>query len=483
MKTNYLAAIFIISTSLFAQDFKLSLKDAIQLSLQKNERIKQYEQKVIQRENENLAAYGNFLPNLNFEASYTHLNGDMTIDLNPIRDVIISMQSSNQVELANLYNIATGKGALVQAQKDAVKLQAADKLNSLIPQFTETFKKQDYKMGTFVATQPIFLGGKLLAAKNAAEAEKEVSLIELDKARNEIVFEVIDRYTKVLLLNEIVSTREAVLNGMLKHKEDANKLYKEGLIANHHLLRAEVAVSEAERNLINDKNNLDLANRALKSSLGISEDNSLAIVDSLNYKPFSDSLITFKSISHSNQPILKIIEQKKILAEENYNVARSSFLPTVAAFGKFEIYPEYLSSLEPRWAVGIQMKYNLFNGFKDYLRLESAKHLENEVEFLQTDAIKKIDLLITKSYLEVINNKTRFEKLKATTALAEENLRQNEKRFKTGLGTSLEVIDARLSLEKVEVDKYLTLYQYFNALNNLYLNAGNTIELLKIWQN
>ena len=172
-----------------------------------------------------------------------------------------------------------------------------------------------------------------------------------------------------------------------------------------------------------------------------------------------------------------------MLASENFNVARSSFLPTIAAFGKYEVYPEYLSSLEPRWAVGLQMKMNLFNGFKDYLKLQSAKHLESEVEHAAQDAKKKINLWITKSYLEMQNSKTRYEKLKATISLAEENLRQNEKRFETGMGTSLEVIDARLSLEKVQIDRLVSLYQYYSSLADLYLAAGVPTEFLKIWSN
>lgn len=478
-----IAAVLLFTSSLFAQGLKMNLNEAVSTALQNNEKIKQYQQKIEQKEFDDLAAIGNFLPSVNFDASFTHLNDNMVIDLSPIRDVIITLQSSNQAELTNLGNILSGKAPLTTVQKDAVKIQAANSLNSLIPAFSETFKKQDYKTGTFTATQPLFVGGKLLAAKNAAAAEKESAKIEFIKTKNEIISEVVDRYMRVLLLSEVIKTRKNVLDGMTQHKKDAQKLYDEGLIANHHLLRAQVAVSEAERNLENDQNNFILAVTALKNSLGVNESENVSLTDSLVYKSFGDSLATLQTLANEQQPILKIVEQKKILAGQNFNAARSSFLPTIAAFGKYEIYPEYLSSLEPRWAVGVQMKYNLFNGFKDYLKLQSAKHLEEEVEFAGADAKKKIELWVTKSFLEVRNSKTRFEKLKATSELAEENLRQNEKRFSTGMGTSLEVIDARLSLEKVQIDRLLTLYQYYSSLADLYLASGNPIEILKIWSN
>ncbi len=481
MKKITTICLLLCSVTLFAQTMKINLGEAVSLAIQNNERIKQYQEKVVQKEYDNLSAYSNFLPSLNFDLSYTHLNDDMVIDLSPIRDVIITLQSSNQAELTNLGNIISGKGPLTQAQKDGIKIQAASSLNSLIPAFKETFKKQNYRTGTFLVTQPLFLGGKLLATKGAASAEMESANIELEKTKNEIVYEVIDRYTKVLLLNSVVETRKEVLNGILSHKEKAEKLFNEGLIANHHLLRAEVAVAEAERNLENDKNNLVLATTALRNTLGINESESISFTDSLVFKNSTDSLSSLKAKAKLDQPILRIIEKKKLLAEENFNVTRSAFLPTIAAFGKYEIYPEYLSSLEPRWAIGLQMKYNIFNGFKDYLKLQTAKHLEKEVEYAEADAQKKIELWVIKSYLEVENNKTRFQKLEATINLANENLRQNEKRFETGMGTSLEVIDARLQLEKIQIERELSLYNYYNALSNLYLATGNPTELLNIW--
>jgi outer membrane protein TolC len=476
-------ALLVSITVINAQQLKMNLNDAVTVALEKNDKIKQYQEKLAQREFDEYSSIGNFLPTINFDLSYTHLNKNMDIDLSPIRDVIITLQSSNTAELKNIANIIGGGGALTDAQKATIKSQTASYLNSVIPAFTETFKKQDYKTGTFTAVQPIFLGGKLLAAKKYATAEKEASSYEFQKTKDEVISETVANYMRVLLLHEVVKTRENVLDGVKKHREDAKRLFDEGLIANHHFLRAEVAVAEAERNLSNDQNNLDLAKLALTHSMGLDDGTDYALTDSLVFKVQADSLELYKRVAQDNQPILKMLEQKRISAEQNFNVARSSFLPQIGAFGKYEIYPEYLSSLEPRWAVGLQMKFNIFNGFKDYLKLQSAIHLEDEVKYLENDTKKKIDLWVNKAYLDVNNAKTRYEKLSATSALAAENLRQNEKRFQTGLGTSLEVIDAQLSYEKVEVEKFTSLYQYYVSLTDLYQATGNPTEVLKVWSN
>lgn len=478
---NFLLIFLLTPVLIFPQ--KISLKDAIETTLQKNEKIYQYKERLIQKEFGEKESWGNFLPSIDFKVSYTHLNENMDINLNPIRDAIISIQSGNQAELANISSILNGLGAYSPAQKLQIKDQAASLLNNLLPEFKQTFKKQDYKTATLQGVQPLFVGGKLIAAKNYANAEKEAAQIELEKIKNEMVSETINNYLRVMLLQEVVKIRTDVLNGIMLHQKRAQKLCDEGVIPNYHVLRTNVAVADAEKNLSDDQSNYQLALLALKNSMGIDNSENIIPSDSISFHPVPETIEESITRAMTNQPILQIIGKKRISAEQNYNVSISNFLPTIAAFGKYELYPEYLSSLEPRWAVGVQLSMSLFNGFKDHLKVQTAIHLENEVMYLEADAKKKIELWVNKSFRELEKSRTKYDKLKTTLTLAHENVRQNEKRFETGLGISLEVIDAHLTLEKVELDSYVSLYEYYNSAADLYLATGNPSAILKIWNN
>lgn len=474
-------AILTISIPLAAQ--QLTLSDAIDLALSNNNKIKQYEEKLSQKEYENISAWGNFLPSVDFKGSYNHLNDPLQYDLNDLRDGLITMNAGSQLEIANLGNILSTGAPLTDEMQSTLYSQITSQLDALFPSMLLKFKDQDYYSASFIGVQPLFMGGKLIAAKKYASAEESSAKFELRKTQNEIIVETINNYNRVLLCTEIVNTCENVLDGMRLHREDANKLFRQGLIANYHLLRAEVAVAEAERALSDAQNNLEIVTLALKNVIGLNEEESLSLSDNLSYNKFDDQLPSIQQNAADAQPLLKMIEQKKISADQNFSIKRSEFLPQIAAFGKYELYPEYLSAMEPRWAVGVQLKVNLFKGFKKYAELQTADHLRNEVEFIEKEASEKIDLWVNKSYREVINNRNRYEKLDATLALAQENLKQNDKRFKSGLSTSLEVIDAQLSLQKVEIERLITLYKYYESLSDLYLAEGNPLNLLKIWNN
>jgi len=482
MKNIKLIILFtIILTPLIVNSQVIDLKSAIDISMERNDKIKQYKEKIKQKESDDKEALGNFLPTINLTASFNHLNDNMNIDLDPIRQAMIKLQAGNQVEFKNIYTVMNGGQPLTSQQRAQYYSAYSNALSSAIPPFVEQFKKQDNWYTTLTGAQPLYMGGKVIAAKKYANLEKVYSEIELEKIKNETTSEVINNYLNVVLVKNVIKTRKDVLDGMNRHRSDAKRLYEEGLIAKHQYLRSEVAVADAERNLFDEENRLQLALIALKNAIGCRENEMIDINDSLVFREIKDSLRTIKEYAYENQPVLKMINVKKDETVQKYNIERSEFLPKIMLFGKYEIIDSYLSQLEPRWTVGIQGSINLFNGFKNYHRLQSSKYLKSEVEFLYSDTKSKITLLIDKNYKDMQNYRNRYFKLDANIQLADENLRLTSARFQTGLGTSLDVIDAELALEKNLVESQVSICEYYKAVNELFLASGNPKKYLEIW--
>ena len=460
-------AVIFFSPVLSAQ--RMTLNDAVDIALKNNDRIHQYEERLKQKKYENYETWGNFLPSLTFNGSYNHMNTPLEMDLSPVREAIIG------TTLGGMQILGASAATLTYANAAFQKSLPSD-------EFIVQLKKQDFKEGYFLGIQPIFLGGKLLAAKKYASSELQSSEIELKKIQNEVIQETITEYLSVVLLNDVIRTRENVLTGMQKHQSDAKRLLDAGLIAAHQELRAEVAVAEAERNLFDDQNKHTLALIALKNALGLPELDPVEVSELLTFINIPDSLNVFLSQAQHSNPILQILAQKKDAAAQKFNAERAEFLPQIAAFGKYEVFPQDLMvGLEPHWVVGINVSINLFNGFKKYSRLESAMHLEREVEFTEVDASHNINLLVNKNYTDMTNSRNRFFKLKSNLSLAHENLRLMSNRFQTGLGTSLDVIDAQLILEKDEIESKMSLFDYYKSMTELYTAVGSPQKVLEIW--
>ncbi|WP_456442317.1 TolC family protein [Caldithrix abyssi] len=485
MKRNYLS--YVILFLFFAgihlgQAQTLTLDEAIDRALKNNELIKRQEERLLQKKHANLEALGNFLPQVKVEAGYTHLNKPLEIDLNFLREGLLQLQTGDQVKMANLQSLILNGRPLTDAELSRVQQQAYLALDAALPPFALAFKDQDYKSATLLGVQPLFLGGKLIAAKKFASSELQASKQELYKTRNDVIQQVVKNYLAVVLLNEVVKTRQNVLQAMLRHQTQAQKLFAQGLISKSDVLRARVAVAEARRNLFDDQNKLELAEIALRHILALDDQTPIVINDSLVYKALNDSLETFLRLAREGQPVLKLLSFKEQSAAQKFAAERAEFLPQVAAFGKYEMYPEYLSILEPRWAVGLRLQINLFNGFKDYNKLQEARHLKKEVHLLKTHTQRQIDLWVQKTYRQMRNAETRYLQLASDIALARENLRSQQKRFEAGLGTSLDVIDANLILEKEQIARHQSLFDYYQSMVELFAAAGNPAKIKEIWK-
>ncbi|MBN2091515.1 TolC family protein, partial [candidate division KSB1 bacterium] len=111
------------------------------------------------------------------------------------------------------------------------------------------------------------------------------------------------------------------------------------------------------------------------------------------------------------------------------------------------------------------------------------RNLKKEVEYAEMDVKSQINLWVNKAYREMRNAEIRYQKFEFSIRLARENVKVNEKRFNSGLGTSLEVIDARLVLEKNQIERTKSLYDYYQSLTELYEASGNPKEIVNFWQN
>ncbi len=466
---------------LTAQD--LSIAEAVKTALLNNDRIKGGKALLAEKEADDFSAIGNFLPKINLTGSFNHLDKPIEFDLNPIRDVIIQTNTKNQLDLQNLSTLIQTGAPMTDAQKAAASAYISTQMETAIPSFIVGIKDRNNKSAAISAIQPLFTGGKLIAAERYADAERQSARFELKAIENEIIKETISGYLNCVFMEALVKTRQSVVEAVTRHKINADKLVKEGLIPNYHYYRAEVALSEAERNLEDDINTRELAYLSLKHVLGIEEDASIILSDSLFFRDIeinTDSLLTD---ARENQPILMLFREKKKAAAQNYNIQISNFFPTFAAFGKYELYPEHLSVMEPRWVVGLSLQFNLFNGLKDYFSVQKAKYIESRTEAAESDTQRKISLWISKSAKEALNMAGKYKRSGAAEKTAIENLRMNESRFNSGLGTSLEVIDAQVMLEKIRTEKLSSLLGYYKSLSELYQAAGTPEKVLSIWNN
>lgn len=327
---------------------------------------------------------------------------------------------------------------------------------------------------------PVFTGGQIMAANRAADALLDESRQKKRFTESTLISELARRYYGLRLTQKVAAVRFEVLQGMNQHLNEAMKLEKQGIIANSEKLHAEVAHAEAEREYQKAVRDVAIIMTSLNDILSFDED--IAPVSPLFLLNGIEDLESFRAQARSENPSLKQLTAQREATHQFLKKEEASFSPIIYLFCVDEIYQRDLTALDPRWAAGIGVTYNLFEGFSGYQRIEAARSKEQRLKHLEQGGRLNILTLVEKRYQEVMKALEQYRANEKSLRSANEYLRVRTSAFKEGYATSIDVVDAQLSLSKVKTDRLTAVYEYDIALVEL-LEASGSIEQFTEYMN
>jgi outer membrane protein TolC len=221
-------------------------------------------------EYEKKSAVGLFFPKIDINFTYMHLNAPIEMDFNPLRDAMIGLSAESYAKsvvtanpaYASSYN-ALKQGFITNADANPALARS---------NFIETVQEQDFWTVSATIKQPVFTGGKIIAANKAASANCKIASEKVRYTQNALQTELAQRYYALRLSMKVVDVRKEVLDGMATHLNQAKKMQESGMIPNAERLHAEVAYSEAEREYKKSLRDKDTVLSALKNTLSTNSD-------------------------------------------------------------------------------------------------------------------------------------------------------------------------------------------------------------------
>jgi outer membrane protein TolC len=395
-------------------------------------------QETVQHRELEAAARGLYFPTVTVEGSYTCLNDDVTIDLNPLRRV-----------MTGLHGLPAG----------------------VLPSFELGVQDQEYQKMAATAQWPIFTGGQITAANRAAAATLDAAEARERSGVAKLSSEVVTRYFGLRLARDVVAVHRQVLSALDRHLDHAVKLEQQGMIARAERLHASVARDEARRQVLAAEHDTAIAQAGLQNSLGaatpVDPEDELFIVRSL------EDPAHFQQLARDRNPLLRQLAAGHRAAGQGLEKAKGTRWPQVYLFARQELMTDDLTVLEPEWAAGIGARLTLFDGGSRRHRIGAARALTAKAGHLEEKVRKDLSTLIDQHYHEIAKAAEQFEALESALVLAVENLRVRQRAFEEGLATSLDVVDAQLSLAKIRIARLSALFDFDVALAGLLEAAGS----------
>lgn len=338
------------------------------------------------------------------------------------------------------------------------------------PPIQEQVQDIEYANASVEARLPLYTGGRIGAAVDAADARLADDTAKADQDRQQVLLQLVDRYYNVLMARETVTIRERNLDTLDQQVYSAKRREEEGLIAPAERLGAEVERDKAQRALANSKADLELAVLVYRQLVGqahpLPEPGPLT---PLSIKPDMDRLTRTML---ENAPEMARLNAKTDLARAGLESRTASWKPTLALFGRYELLPDSLTALEPRWAAGVAFEWPLLSeGNRLHQRqaaLSRVAQAQRQAEQSESDLVSRLQ----QDYRDVQRANADIEALASSEELIRERVTLTRRGYEQGLNTTLDWVEAETALAGIRLQRLNAVVEQHRALAELYIHAG-----------
>ena len=311
--------------------------------------------------------------------------------------------------------------------------------------------------GTVTVTQPVFMGGKLLALHKMASLTNELSGVQYDKAKEEMLIAVDEAYWQVVSVKhkkELAEQYKALLD-TLTH--DVEEMVAAEVATRGDLMKVRVKLNEAQMSLTKATNGLALAKMLLAQRCGMPLDSEFDVESGFSS---SSSLSSTTSMPidmdavWSNRKEMRMLRISDSIARSGVTIARSTLLPNIAVTGGYlmsnpNLFNGFKNEFSGTFFAGVVVNVPILHGGSFY-SLKAAKAKREEVKWQMEEAKELIELQVNKVRYELELAYRKMAQAESDLENAEENLKLADESFAAGMASSSDLMAAQTAWLKAK---------------------------------
>jgi outer membrane protein len=314
------------------------------------------------------------------------------------------------------------------------------------------FQPLGQMQASLVLTQPLYTGGRTLAALRATKTMQESSRSDLSSTKQNIMLDVADAYYAVIKAQKIVGVSKDSLERMERHKkvterEAATRRSKANISA---LLRANTLVSQARINLIMAEDGLKIARQKLSLLTRLPENGSLAEPPAVTVPEGTMGSLQETALKYRDDYTSSKLTTK--VAGENVTITAGAHYPQIYAEGGVQYVDSSPTTMmdATTYYGGIRLQIPLFEGGLMKAEVSEARSKLRQAELSSILLKRNIESEVQEALINCQTLSSVLETVKVQYEYAKRNFDTVEGLFSEGLAPSLSLIDAQQALSLAE---------------------------------
>lgn len=425
-----MAPLLMSSISIFAQDSssrKISLEEAIDLSLKNSKPLRAAQARIQQASANTVIAKQNQLPNLSLSGSYLRVTQPNIVQAHP--------PSNSSGTPINVSQVAYGLAQL---------------------------------------SVPVFSGFKLQYGIKSAEFLEKASTLDADQDKEAVILNTIDAFSNLYKANANLRVIQQNLAQSRSRDADFANLEKNGLLARNDKLKALLQTANIELNMADVENNLKVTMVNMNIMLGLPETtilvaDSTSLVDPGAVKSIQD----YEQLALQNRKDMQAIGYRKQASEIGIKTAKADYFPSVSVTGGYVALdiPDFIT-VTNAFTFGVGLSYNMSSLWKTGAHVTEAKARLAEVQANEEQLYDNIRNEINQAYESLLTAQKKIEVSRVAIENGRENYKIVKNKYDNSLLTVTDLLDANAAMLQSEISLELAKADAIVAYNVLLERAG-----------
>ena len=333
---------------------------------------------------------------------------------------------------------------------------------------------------TLGINQPICEGNQLRYARQSANLLLQISRLNAETDKEEVVFTIIQSYINYYKLRQNQKMLAQNIEDTESKLTEIKKFETQGLATKNDVLRFELEASKMKLSAIELDNSRKIVNYNLAILLGL-PDSTVIEEEDLGYKlGLNDSFENFVELALKDRKELTALQYQLKLTGIGIKKTQNEKLPTVSAGGNLyfinpsgKIVPKSGGYLAP-FIVGINVGWDISSLYKNKNKLTESKIQQQEVAGRYGMMQDQIRMEVNESYRQYKQALEKISVLQDAIVQAAENERIMESKFRNNLATTTDRIDAqtllyqsRIGLELAKSDATAAWYSLLKSTGHI----------------
>ena len=462
----------------------LNLDSCRALALRNNKQLQVSNVKQDVAANLRHSARTKYLPHVSAVGSYVHTTREVSVLSDGIKGMLPNLGTSiasglgnemgNMIgslppqTLATLGQLGLSPEALSQLTQPAMQDISASG-NALGQEIADAFRTDTRNIwaGSVMLTQPIFMGGGIIALNKMADIGEDLMRNQSDLQLQSTIYTVDQAYWQVVSLRHKKKLAEAYLELVKKLDTDVSKMIDEGVATRSEGLSVKVKVNEAEMQVTQVNDGLVLSKMLLCQLCGLPLDEQILLPEETQENLVVDTTVQPVDVATgiANRPEMRMLQNTVDLSRQATNLLKAGNLPQVALVGGYTITnPSVFNGFEKKfggmWNVGVLVRIPIWNWGDVAYKVRASKGATAIANLEMADAREKMELQINQSQFRVNEAFKKLEMARTNIERADENLRMANLGFQEGVIQSTTVMEAQtawLQAQSQKIDSEINL--------------------------